>query len=68
MIERENRFEQWGQVKGTVKIENEDMDTIYLWGVKAKSYEQACQSLRIYGYNIKGFGFHIGSVNFNQNK
>ena len=65
---REDRFEQWGQLKGTIKLESEEMREIYLWGVKAKSYyghPNECRAHRVYGFNTKGFGFNIGSVSAN---
>ena len=60
----QNRFEQWGQIKGTVQFDDNPLRVIYLWGIKSKTYEEPCSgNIRLYGYNCKGFGFSIGVIN-----
>ena len=63
-MKRENRFEQWGQWKGTIKLEDEQQKHIYLWGMKAKynALEEHFECTRFMACNIKGVGFHVGSV------
>jgi hypothetical protein len=54
----EDRFEQFGQMKGTFQVENEPQKVMYLWGSKSKKYlpqESANRTIiRICGFNKKG--------------
>lgn len=62
----EDRFEQWGQIKALVKIDDEAQSPIYLWGIKSKAYdiearlEQGVTYRRLIAWSTKGFGIHLG--------
>lgn len=63
----EDRYEQFGQFKGTVQFENEPISEIYLWGSRCKKYlpkagDPQLKYLRIYGYVRNGIGFNVGFV------
>jgi hypothetical protein len=56
-IYTENRFEQFGQMKGTFQIEKSEPKIIYLWGSKCKSYLTSIDNqkfVRIFGYSKTG--------------
>jgi len=57
-LQFENRFEQFGQIKGTFKVEKEPQKQIYLWGSKSKKYLPKVSAdtkiIRICGFNKKG--------------
>jgi hypothetical protein len=60
----EDRYEQWGQITGTIQFENEQNRLLFLWGNKAKQYienDKKQTITRVYGFSSKGFAFHIGS-------
>ena len=65
----QNRFEQWGQMKGTVQIDEDQLRVVYLWGLKSKSYDEPISGdVRFYGYSCKGFGFSLGVNTLNKIK
>jgi len=71
-IQFEDRFEQFGQMKGDVQFESLPHKEVYLWGSKAKQYltqtNNTLKSTRIYGFSKKGYAFHIGSTQLNTTK
>ncbi|RWS28461.1 uncharacterized protein B4U80_12792 [Leptotrombidium deliense] len=61
----EDRYEQYGQLKGTVQFESDETKTIILWGNKCKSFfdknrNQSSNIRRLYGFVKDGIGFHCG--------
>lgn len=70
-VQFENRIEQFGQLKGVIQIENDSEKELYLWGIRAKSFltsgDENISAVRIYGYNKKGFAFHLGNVSIGSN-
>lgn len=53
-IKFENRFEQLGQMKGTVQIEDQNEENLFLWGSKSKKFNEHNQKRRIkrlFGYS-----------------
>lgn len=54
IIDFENRFEQYGQIKGTIQIESEAEKEIYLWGSRRKHFSSEDSDLvsrTLYGYS-----------------
>ena len=50
----ENRFEQLGQMKGTIQFDDQNEEKLFLWGNKSKKYEQKniCRKVfRLFGYS-----------------
>ncbi|CAG2118802.1 unnamed protein product, partial [Medioppia subpectinata] len=63
----EDRFQQFGQMKGTFKEDKEEERQIYFWGSISKKYAISSEPLnrkitRICGYTKKGIGFELGFV------
>ena len=53
-IKFENRFEQLGQMKGTVQFEGQEEEELFLWGNKSKKYEEPDENRkidRLFGYS-----------------
>lgn len=63
----EDRFEQWGQIKASVQVDDSAQRSIYLWGIKSKAYdiearlEQGVTYRRLIAWSTKGFGIHLGA-------
>ncbi len=59
----EDRFEQFGQMKGTFQVEREPQKVIYLWGSKSKKYlpkeSLNRKIIRICGVDKKGIEFDL---------
>ena len=62
----QNKWEQFGQIKGTFQVENNKTEIIYLWGSKCKKilpkFNHQTKMIKIIGYTSKGQGIHIGIV------
>ncbi|XP_054166684.1 prodigiosin synthesizing transferase PigC-like [Oppia nitens] len=62
----EDRFEQFGQIKGTFREEKTSERNLYFWGSISKKFLKTNQNKRtinrIFGYTKDGFGFHLGYV------
>lgn len=57
VIDFEDRFEQFGQIKGTIQIENETEREIYLWGSRKKHWfeeDSGLVSRTLHGYSKVG--------------
>ncbi len=52
-IKFEDRFEQFGQMKGTIQFENDSEEKVFLWGNKSKRYsDQINREIhRFFGYS-----------------
>ena len=53
-IKFENRYEQLGQMKGTVQIEDQNDDNLFLWGSKSKKFDESNRNrkiTRLFGYS-----------------
>ncbi|RWS16195.1 Cleft lip and palate transmembrane protein 1-like protein [Dinothrombium tinctorium] len=62
-IEFEDRLEQFGQIKGTLNIENEQEKQIFLWGARSKTLNFTnIKASRFYGIAKSGNGFSVGYV------
>lgn len=67
-VKLEDRFEQFGQLRGTVEFDEEPLREVYLWGQKCKKYPNGNSGrriIRLFGYDKRGFAFHIGFVREN---
>ena len=47
-IKFENRFEQLGQMKGTVLFEGQNECKLFLWGNRSKTYKELNENLKVY--------------------
>ena len=65
----QNKWEQFGQIKGTFQVENEKSEIIYLWGSKCKKilpkFNDKTKIIKIIGYTSRSQGIHIGLVKGN---
>ena len=53
-IKFENRFEQLGQMKGTVQFEAQNEEKLFLWGNQSKKFEEVGENReihRFFGYS-----------------
>ena len=65
----EDRFEQFGQFKGTFTQEDRPERVLFFWGSISKKYLESKpinrRVIRIIGYNKQGIGFNLGIVSNN---
>src|SRR5437764_6335005 len=67
-VEFQTRYEQFGQLKGTVQFESEPSEEIFLWGARCKTHLPKVEPkikrkiIRVMGFTKKGVFFHIGLV------
>jgi hypothetical protein len=52
-IKHEDRFEQFGQMKGTIQLNNKPEEKVFLWANKSKKYDEDCDRKvqRLFGYS-----------------
>ena len=52
-VKFENRFEQFGQMKGMIQFDKEPEQKLFLWGNKSKKYVGECDEkfYRLFGYS-----------------
>ncbi|XP_022242823.1 uncharacterized protein LOC106460401 [Limulus polyphemus] len=60
-----DRYEQWGQWKGIINVDDQGDEELILWGVKARHFgiedwTQYDRYLRMYGYMEDGMVFNVG--------
>ncbi|RWS27704.1 uncharacterized protein B4U80_12851 [Leptotrombidium deliense] len=62
-IEVEDRIEQFGNIKGTVKIESESEKQIFLWGLRSKNIcDKGLRASRLIGIAMNGIAFDVGFI------
>ncbi|XP_076349501.1 rifampicin phosphotransferase-like isoform X2 [Tachypleus tridentatus] len=59
-----DRYEQWGQLKGIISVDDQDDEEFILWGMKARHFgiedwTQCDRYLRIYGYMEDGMMLNV---------
>ncbi|XP_076349027.1 uncharacterized protein LOC143246347 isoform X3 [Tachypleus tridentatus] len=67
ITESQDRYDQWGQWKGTVTFEDEDEKEMLLWGLKTRESNSLDQTrydryIHIYGHMKDGMTFNISVV------
>ncbi|XP_076349030.1 uncharacterized protein LOC143246348 isoform X3 [Tachypleus tridentatus] len=67
ITESQDRYDQWGQWKGTVTFEDEDEKEMLLWGLKTRESNSLDQTrydryIHIYGHMKDGMTFNISLV------
>ncbi|RWS30385.1 putative phosphoenolpyruvate synthase-like protein [Leptotrombidium deliense] len=69
----EDRYEQYGQLKGTIQIESSASKNLFLWGNKCKKFCDHNSNVnktwkRMFAFSTEGLAFHFGVCVDNEHK
>ncbi|XP_067130556.1 rifampicin phosphotransferase-like isoform X2 [Centruroides vittatus] len=73
VLEQLNSYDHWGESIGTVIIDNDPEQELYLWGIRRRSRnthncKDTSYGVKFYGYLLNGFIFHFGIFSISNTK